>query len=289
MMTRNQLPEGVSEISRHPKGRGFGLGFAVRIRKIDSSPLGEYEWLGGLGTEFFISPSDELAVITLSNQSPMRQIKRAVRPVVYAAIEKDAKKSTAKDVRCDRYLVLDSRIVESKENAKLTPGTARKHKNNPLFVEDKPWEPRYDNMYPNVIYDDEENLYKCWYCPFIKDERTSRTPLENRNPESKNYMNSRPAGREEAMLYATSKNGIRWEKPELGIVEFRGSKKNNIVCRGAGGSGVIKDHRDPDPKRRYKAFYCTDSGYKMRYSPDGLHWGPRLPFWELGKVTVTPT
>ena len=31
MMTRNQLPEGVGEISRKPAGRGFGLGFAFRI------------------------------------------------------------------------------------------------------------------------------------------------------------------------------------------------------------------------------------------------------------------
>jgi len=281
MMTRNQLPEGVGEISRHPKGRGFGLGFAVRIRKIDSSPLGEYEWLGGLGTEFFVLPSDELAVITLSNQSPMRQIKRAVRPVVYAAIEKDAKKAAATKVRRNRYLVLDSRIIESKENAKLTPGTVKKNENNPLFVEDKPWEPRYDNMYPNVIYDEEEKLYKCWYCPFIVDRKTTSTPVEKRNPESRRYMN--PSGREEALLYATSKDGIHWEKPQLGIVEFHRSKKNNIVCRGLGGSGVIKDQRDPDPKRRYKAFYCTDSGYKMRYSSDGLHWGAEVALPGVGE------
>jgi CubicO group peptidase (beta-lactamase class C family) len=94
MMTRNQLPEGVGEITRPPAGRGFGLGFAVRIRKIDAAPHGEYEWLGGLGTEFFISPADELVVITLSNQSPMHQLKRAVRPVVYAALEDTAEQST---------------------------------------------------------------------------------------------------------------------------------------------------------------------------------------------------
>ena len=48
-MTRNQIPDGVGEISRRPEGRGFGLGFAVRIREIagNPSPLGEYEWLGG--------------------------------------------------------------------------------------------------------------------------------------------------------------------------------------------------------------------------------------------------
>lgn len=88
MMTRNQLPEGVGEITRRPEGRGFGLGFAVRTRRIKGhpSPLGEYEWLGGAGTEFFLAPSEELAVITLSQQSPMISLKDAVRPVVYGAI-----------------------------------------------------------------------------------------------------------------------------------------------------------------------------------------------------------
>ncbi|MGB1761521.1 MAG: serine hydrolase domain-containing protein, partial [Verrucomicrobiales bacterium] len=104
-MFRDQLPEGVGEITRAPKGRGFGLGFAVRIRKIDSSPIGECEWLGGLGTEFFISPKDELAVITLSNQSPMKQIKSAVRPFVYSAFIKENKQSNITPQKREKYLV----------------------------------------------------------------------------------------------------------------------------------------------------------------------------------------
>ncbi len=88
-MTRNQLPKGVGEITYRPKGRGFGLGFAVRIRKTGSpaSSLGEYEWLGGGGTEFWISPRDELVVITLTQQMPMRSIGRALKPIIYGAIE----------------------------------------------------------------------------------------------------------------------------------------------------------------------------------------------------------
>src|SRR5262245_27056308 len=31
------------------------------------------------------------------------------------------------------------------------------------------------------------------------------------------------------LCYATSKDGITWEKPDLGLVEFGGSKKNNII------------------------------------------------------------
>jgi CubicO group peptidase (beta-lactamase class C family) len=89
MMTRNQLPEALLPIDRKPEGRGFGLGFAVRVRKLDTnpSPVGEYEWYGGAGTEFWISPSDALAVVVLSQQLPMQQLGRALRPVIYAAIE----------------------------------------------------------------------------------------------------------------------------------------------------------------------------------------------------------
>ena len=282
-MFRDQLPEGVGEITRAPKGRGFGLGFAVRVRKIDSSPLGECEWLGGLGTEFFISPKDDLAVITLSNQSPMKQIKSKVRPFVYSAFIKENKQSNITPQKREKYLVLDSRIIESTKNAKLTLGQITKHESNPLFVEDQSWEPRYDNMYPNVIYDEEENLYKCWYCPFIVDQRTTETVPEKRNPSLTPYMSARPAGREEAMLYATSADGINWTKPNLGIVNFNGNSNNNIVSRGLSGAGVIKDELEKLPGRRYKAFYCSNSGYKMRYSSDGLNWGDEVALPGVGE------
>ena len=282
-MFRDQLPEGVGEITRAPKGRGFGLGFAVRVRKIDSSPLGECEWLGGLGTEFFISPKDELAVITLSNQSPMKQIKSKVRPFVYSAFIKENKQSNTTPQKREKYLVLDSRIIESTKNAKLTIGEVRKEKSNPLFEEDRPWEPRYDNMYPNVIYDDEDNIYKCWYCPFIVDQRTTQTHPDRRKPSLTPYMDARPAGREEAMLYATSVDGINWTKPNLGIVNFNGNSNNNIVSRGLSGAGVIKDELEKLPGRRYKAFYCSNSGYKMRYSSDGLNWGDEVALPGVGE------
>ena len=279
-MTRDQLPPGVGEISRRPRGRGFGLGFAVRIRKIDSEPssIGEYEWLGGAGTEFWLSPREDLVVITLSQQLPMRQLGQAIKPIVYGAVITDPVEEKKANAECVRYHLFDSRVVDKTDNARLTLGTAVKSGNNPLFGADKPWEARYDNMYPNVIYDEEDRLYKCWYCPFIIDERTTRTPVEKRNPGSTDYMSARPNRREEALLYATSRDGIHWQKPELGIIEFGGNRKNNIVVRGPSGAGVYKDARDPNPERRYKAFYASQVGYMqlVRFSPDGLRWGPEI-------------
>ena len=54
-----------------------------------------------------------------------------------------------------------------------------------------------------------------------------------------------PRGREMAICYAVSKDGITWEKPELGLVEFEGSQQNNILWREPHGAGVFKDYHEP--------------------------------------------
>jgi hypothetical protein len=171
----------------------------------------------------------------------------------------------------DRYLLLDSRVVRHTENARLTLGTARKDRNNPLFGEDRPWEARFDNLYANVIYDEQDKLYKCWYSPFIVDRSARGMTLEER--DSKRYRP--PGNREMGICYATSRDGILWDKPALGIVEFNGSTRNNIVWRGPHGSGIFKDLRDPDPKRRYKAFFKGEM-ISVGFSPDGIHWSDAI-------------
>ena len=178
----------------------------------------------------------------------------------------------------DRYLLLDSRIIENAENAKLTIGKVQKYKGNPLFEEDKPWEKRFDNLYANVIYDEQEKIYKCWYSPFIIDDSAKGMTLAQR--EEIDY--DPPREREMAICYATSKDGIKWVKPELGLVEYEGTKATNILWRGVGeggelwegphGSGIFKDLRDPDPNRRYKAFLKADI-LSVAFSADGIHWG----------------
>jgi len=189
------------------------------------------------------------------------------------------------DVERDRFLLLDSRIIDSTENAQLVVGKVEKDNHNPLFREDKPWEKRFDNLYANVMYDDEEQIYKCWYSPFIVDNSSRGMTLEQR----KEVKYRPPHNREMAICYATSKDGITWVKPELGLVEFEGNKANNILWRGSGspskdkeelwagphGSGISKDLREPDPNRRYKAFLKYGI-LSVAFSPDGIRWGPAI-------------
>ncbi|HID75798.1 MAG TPA: hypothetical protein EYP56_07350 [Planctomycetaceae bacterium] len=105
--------------------------------------------------------------------------------------------------------------------------------------------------------------------------------------------------------YAESSDGVHWRKPELGIVEFDGSKKNNIILEGLGTHNFapFKDgNPDCPPEARYKALAGTKSegGLFAFQSADGIHWslmtaGPvitdgafdsqNLAFWDptLGK------
>ena len=169
-----------------------------------------------------------------------------------------------------KHLALDPRVVADRGETRLLPGRVAKEPRNPLFVEDRPWEVRFDNLYANVLFDEEERLYKCWYNPFIVDEVTATTP-----PAARQVTPYRPGQREMGLCYATSADGIAWEKPALGIVEFEGATANNLVLRRCQGVGVWKDARDPD--RRYKAF--MQGG--VATSPDGLHWSAVRPCPEI--------
>ena len=130
---------------------------------------------------------------------------------------------------------------------------------NPVLVADRPRERKQGVRLSGqaVLYDEQENLFKMWYA-------TAADP-DGRFP----------------WCYAISRDGYNWEKPELGIHEFGGNKKNNIITvwNDPSYSSVMKDPNDPNPLRRYKAMGEYDGpranhtgGAVVAFSPDGLHW-----------------
>ncbi len=181
------------------------------------------------------------------------------------------------------YLLLDNRIVENVNNAKLSVGKVSKYKGNPLFGEEYPWEVMFNNMYPNVIYDEQEQLYKIWYGLFIYDSAYATVPPEKRKPGT--YMKSICRGRKDGLCYAFSKDGIRWTKPMLNIVKWKG-KPSNILSEHVHGVGVMKDMRERDPARRYKMFFKGQI-MSVRFSLDGLHWGQYIACPEISAAGDT--
>ena len=80
------------------------------------------------------------------------------------------------------------------------------------------------------------------------------------------------------VCYAVSQDGINWEKPNLGLVEFNGSKENNLIAfeadhRPASTCSVLYEPEDPDPERRFKMIGEHNPYYiSASYSADGTNW-----------------
>lgn len=114
----------------------------------------------------------------------------------------------------------------------------------PLFVCDKPWESAYMMYVASILF--ENGKYRMWY---------GTTPGDHAEGTA-------TWGVDVGLLlcYAESDDGVNWRKPEVGLIEYQGSKKNNIVFgRDFNGDGyssgaVFVDPKAP-PSERYKLFY----------------------------------
>ena len=161
-----------------------------------------------------------------------------------------------------RQLLVDDYLVASIQNVKRTVHYAEKHPDNPIFSGDKPWEGA-GPVFQIVHRDESTGRFRMWYAGCGGFEMPSGVRVRF------------PA------LYAESADGITWQKPELGLHEYEGSKANNIVIPAGNLFGLIIDPEDPDAQRRYKGIvwhepkYVPREGYFLYTSPDGINWTRR--------------
>jgi hypothetical protein len=123
-----------------------------------------------------------------------------------------------------------------------------------VIVHDAPWEGN-TSAYHTTFRDGD--VYRMYY----RGSQGNRSTGKTASPQ--------------VACYAESPDGVRWTKPELGLVEFEGSKANNIIWDGAGSHNFapFKD-ANPDcaPDAAYKAFGSGKGGLHAFKSADGIHW-----------------
>ncbi len=93
LMTTNQVPKEAGWVTigkQVREGIGYGLGFSVREKMSKWDPdrrLGEYGWGGAASTHYWVSPKDELVVLTLEQVMPFSfSTEWALKKTIYDAL-----------------------------------------------------------------------------------------------------------------------------------------------------------------------------------------------------------
>ena len=184
-------------------------------------------------------------------------------------IEPPYLKAPPEQIKIDvgRQLFVDDFLIE-RTTLKREFHRPEYYSENPVLNADRPWEQKQHGpregpvampFSDGVWYDPHDNLFKMWYLADYGDRH---------------------------LCYATSKDGIHWEKPSLDVVPG-----TNIVFPRPGDARVVwLDLDEKDLSRRFKLvithgediigpgkeWYGSRGVMYVHFSPDGIHWGPAV-------------
>jgi len=99
-------------------------------------------------------------------------------------------------------LFVDDHLVETKEGLIRTYHPFEEYSGNPVLRGDRPWEEDRVFVYGTLLPAEKGTGYRLWY-----------------HASADGYLN----------LYATSRDGINWDRPNLGLVERDGIPENNLI------------------------------------------------------------
>ncbi len=176
-----------------------------------------------------------------------------VAPGSPAALAAQGEGKSPRHVGGDKQLFIDHCFIETKENVTLVVNPPIKRP-GAILHSDKPWD-AFRLTYFSVAED--EGVYKMWYQAYDADQWSR--------------------GSKSRLCYAVSQDGLNWEKPNVGLVEYQGSKDNNILLENKKLAYVFVDPHGA-PEERYKTIYGYKRGTpgtQVGVSPDGIHW--KLP------------
>jgi hypothetical protein len=200
------------------------------------------------------SVGDERGYGTLSWALSRRAWVRSVAATAgYGLISHPSPAQEVRAIGTQKQLFIDDYVIDELQNVKKVLNPVKKHPGNPILVPEYPWEFKEDFTWDgaSVLYNAERQEFQLWY----------------------GVVSTR-------VCYATSKDGLHWEKPRLGRVSFRGAKENNIVVDGSQPSVIYRP--DASPERRYtlqlNALWQESSRRMIRgatfFSADGIRWTP---------------
>jgi hypothetical protein len=166
--------------------------------------------------------------------------------------------------------LIDDWLIESQTNVSLRLTPPRREEI--VLLTDKPWEGSV-----------------CSYFVVLQDGPVTR--LYYRGMHGISAPDEAP---EQATCYAESSDGIHFERPNLGLYEFEGSRENNILLIGPEAHNFapfIDTNPSSHPDERFKAVGGVADGLFAFTSPDGIHWhkkqeAPIITVGELDSLNI---
>ena len=192
------------------------------------------------------------------NQCPRPELLVALLASLLAAC--GAPPADPVEIGPETQLFVDDRLVSDAQGVRRTLHPGRKLP-RPVLEADRPWEGERVYVYGTIHYDRAEEIFKMWYLARLGPGYEERLPGLGEHGD--------------LVLYATSKDGVQWDKPSLNRHQFDGSGDNNIVLLNLHSPAILIDEDAPGAARyRMLAWNweLDNYGYWRAYSEDGIVW-----------------
>ncbi|MBH05775.1 MAG: hypothetical protein CMJ20_05585 [Phycisphaeraceae bacterium] len=187
-------------------------------------------------------------------------------------------------VRIDhcRQLFVDNYLIADTEHVTRRTHEPQRHPDNPIV---RSAEENIGNgiAIGFVLQFDEPPCFRMWY---VSDPKHH---LREDEGDLIRYM----------VCYATSDDGIHWDKPNLDMYTVPGTEQRNIVLPYGTLQGLFYEPEEPDAQKRFKALICVEArlpdrgphtipeGYYLHTSPDGIHWQGDLSRYKIAGLEST--
>jgi hypothetical protein len=149
-------------------------------------------------------------------------------------------------------LFLDDHFIAEQSGLQRTWHQGKPHP-QAVIAETEPWE-HWILQHGSCFYDPKYKVYRMYY----------QSSLQPSGTPGVSFL--------DLVCYAESKDGKTWVKPKLGLVNFNGSKDNNIVLEYAGPPNVFIDPLATDPAGRLRMLTYVLKGGGVTEGHSGLCW-----------------
>lgn len=178
-----------------------------------------------------------------------------------------SKDSTHLYVEDQTQTFIDNLILESVTDVTRRWHAPERTSDGPVLAKTEDWEdlPYFGCANYTILRDSKDGLFKCWYEVMVGEPDHTKMGLG---------MGCR-------MCYAVSEDGVRWEKPPVGLALECGQKSNIVLgdeTYSAHGMTVMEDPHPVSEDTRFKALFTRmwDDNKNRQivaaHSPDGLNW-----------------